>query len=273
MFKAKTKKIEVLATILPNRTANLEKDVFFGNTNIYIDYANVKNWYDKLGWHIDLERLRIFLACFDNIATVNLYHGTLIGDEKSEEEISKIKKCGYTLHTKPVKIMQHSIDARRINIQDPSILKSFIRQTLLRRCDLETVEYLNRKFRAMNQNGELYLEDRKCNFDVEIGRDMLLDFAGNNLDTFVLWSGDSDFYDPLLQLLKDKKKAVLFATAGVVSRELNALQNEGLFIFDIQKIKDFICYNRELGEAAKESLGKAFMTLPLKRKREPLQAL
>ncbi|MDD4358916.1 MAG: NYN domain-containing protein [Candidatus Pacebacteria bacterium] len=93
------------------------------------------------------------------------------------------------------------------------------------------------------------MEDRKCNFDVEIGRDMLLDYERNNIDTFVLWSGDSDFYEPIKQLLEDKKKVILFATARKVSSELNELKKQGLFIYDIQNIRSFICYKKQIIKA------------------------
>lgn len=38
---------------------------------------------------------------------------------------------------------------------------------------IENIEYLNNIFRELNSAGVYYIEDRKCNFDVEIGRDML----------------------------------------------------------------------------------------------------
>ena len=41
-------------------------------------------------------------------------------------------------------------------------------------------------------------------------------------------------------------KVFLFATARKVSRELSALTEQGLMIFDIQKIRDFICWKKEL---------------------------
>jgi hypothetical protein len=74
---------------------------------------------------------------------------------------------------------------------------------------------------------------------------MLLDDK-KGATNFVLWSGDSDFADPVQQLLGDGKKVVLFATARRVSSELNALTHKGLFIFDIQKIRDFICWKKEI---------------------------
>ncbi|MBI5729361.1 MAG: NYN domain-containing protein [Candidatus Magasanikbacteria bacterium] len=97
----------------------------------------------------------------------------------------------------------------------------------------------------MNKKGEYAIQDMKCNFDVEIGVDMLLDCERNSAATFVLWSGDSDFADPVSKLMSAGKKVVLFSTARKISRELSALVQDGLMIFDIQKIRDFICWIRE----------------------------
>jgi len=83
-------------------------------------------------------------------------------------------------------------------------------------------------------------------FDVEIGRDILTDYDKNGIENFVLWSGDSDFADPIKQLLINGKKVVIFATARRVSSELSALTKDGLFIFDIQKIRNFICWKRDI---------------------------
>jgi len=99
----------------------------------------------------------------------------------------------------------------------------------------------------MNKKGIYAIEDFKCNFDVEIGRDMTIDLERDDADTFVLWSGDSDFHDPLNEILSSGEKAILFATARAVSKELNSLKPNGLMIFDIKKIKEFICWKREIG--------------------------
>jgi len=83
---------------------------------------------------------------------------------------------------------------------------------------------------------------------------MLLDYEKNNVDTFILWSGDSDFYDPIFQLLNDNKNVVLFATARRIAVELNNLREEGLKIFDIKKIKEFICWKKQILESQKDPL-------------------
>lgn len=248
MFNPKTEKLEKLAAHHEKVIEQL-KNLLSGSTNMYVDYANVRPWATKLKWHIDFKRLKQFLDSFDNILKVKFYMGTLIGDERSEKEIEEIKKNNYHLRTKPVKIMNFSIDARGIgSLEDKALLQQFIRNSLLRKYTSETIEYLNRRFLDMNRLGEITIQERKCNFDVEIGVDMLLDFERKSTDVFVLWSGDSDFYDPIKKLLDNDKKVVLFATARRVSRELDKLKNEGLIIFDIQKIRNFICWNREIND-------------------------
>ena len=108
------------------------------------------------------------------------------------------------------------------------------------------MERLNNELKLLNQQGILQIDDYKCNFDVEIGRDMLRDYDNDGFDNFVLWSGDSDFAEPINQLLDDQKKVVLFATARRVATELNDLRPKGLLIFDIQKIREFICWKKEM---------------------------
>lgn len=247
MFTAKTLKIQ------KTNPSNNGKNVIFeleklldGNVNMYIDYANIKPWSNYLKWHIDIKRLKQFLDSFDNIKSTKIYAGTLVGDCNSERMIKEMSDCRYDLRTKLVKIMRFSIDASSISAQSKDLLNQFIKSSLMRKYDLKTIEYLNSKFKEWNDLGEHFLEDRKCNFDVEIGRDMLVDHDKNNIDTFILWSGDSDFAEPVAHLLSADKKVILFATSGKVSRELNNLRNQGLLIFDIRKIRNFICWSREI---------------------------
>ncbi len=179
--------------------------------------------------------------------SIKWYQGELISNPWSQDEIKKLKKCKYEIRTKPVKIIKIPIDVSSISIQSPDLLKKFIRKALLRKYEIETVEFLNKKFKEMNDRGIYFIEDRKCNFDVEIGTDMRIDHLRDGIDTFVLWSGDSDFADPIKTLIAAGKKVVLFATAGRVARELNDLVGEGLFIFDIFELRDLICWNGEEG--------------------------
>ena len=254
MFKPKTDRIKEIAEYKQEVIKQLE-DIFSDKTRVYIDYANVRPWSEKLGWHIELKRLKQFLDSFNTIEAVNFYNGYLAGNERSEKEKTEAENNKYFLRTKPVKIMTLSINASSILPDSTVLLSQFIRRALLKKYQITTVEYLNERFKDMNKGGEYFIEDMKCNFDVEIGVDMLLDCERNNAQTFILWSGDSDFADSIEKLIAAGKKVILFATARKVSKELSALANKGLMIFDIQKIRDFICWKKELERKGDPSKG------------------
>lgn len=245
MFKPKTERIQHLAIDKQEVIKQLES-IFGAKTRIYIDYANVRPWSVKLGWHIDLKRLKQFLDSFDTIEAIHFYNGYLAGNERSENEKTEAENCKYILRTKPVKIMDFSINASSILPDSTVLLDQFIRRALLKKYEISTIEYLNERFKDMNKKGEFFIKDMKCNFDVEIGVDMLLDCERNSAEVFVLWSGDSDFADPIEKLMSAGKKVFLFATARKVSKELSALIPKGLMVFDVQKIRDFICWKKEL---------------------------
>lgn len=245
MFNPKTEKIKKLIEDSQTVIKQLE-NILGASTRMYIDYANVRPWSNKLGWHIDSKRLKQFLDSFSVIKAVNFYNGYIEGSERSEKEMKEIENQKYVVRTKPVKILRFPINASSVPSDSTVLLNQFVRRALLRKYEVVTIEYLNERFKDMNKKGEYYIEDRKCNFDVEIGVDMLLDYEKNDVETFVLWSGDSDFADPLEKLLKAGKKVILFATARKVSKELSSLREKGMIIFDIQKIRQFICWNREI---------------------------
>jgi len=245
MFTPKTERIEDIAKDKQEIIKQLE-GVFDQKTGIYIDYANVRPWSVKLDWHIDLKRLKQFLDSFSTIEAVNFYNGYLAGNKRSEREKKETENCKYILRTKPVKIMNFSIDVSSILPDSTILLDQFIRRALLKKYEISTIEYLNERFKDMNKKGEFFIEDMKCNFDVEMGVDMLIDSERNNIQTFALWSGDSDFADPVEKLMSAGRKVILFATARKVSKELSILAEKGLMIFDIQKIHDFICWKKEL---------------------------
>lgn len=250
MFKPKTERIEKLAKLYPGRVTELS-NIFAGKTNVYLDWANMYHWSSKLKWHIQVKRLKQLLDSFTTVNTVNLYNGILAGDEGSRQFISDAKSYDYVVITKPVKIMRLPIDVSGIPSNSPTVLENFIKKPLLYKLDIETIEYLNGKLKELYDHGTKHLEIRKCNFDVEIGRDMMLDFERNNASSFILWSGDSDFADPVKQLMKDKKKVFIFATSRRVSVEL---QETDVPIYDIQKIRNFICEPNEIQEEVRGKL-------------------
>ncbi len=245
MFTPKTDRIKALAVLQPHRIQELE-GLFDKTTNIYIDFANAWYWQEKLGWHIDIKRMKQFIDSFSTVKEVKFYNGELAGNSDSCHIIKTAKEKGYTVKSKAVKIIDLSINVSSVSTTSPEILKQFIRAPLLQKLKIETVEYLNNVLKELNKQGILKLQDRKCNFDVEISVDMILDCKTKEAENFVLMSGDSDFYDPIEQLIAEGKRVILFSTARRVSRELNSLTSRGLLIYDIQKMREFICFQKEI---------------------------
>lgn len=244
MFKATTARLQQLAQLFPQRITELER-LLLGRTNIYIDYANVLHWSKKLGWKINLKRFKQFFSSFSQVQQLNLYYGTLQGSPNSELLLRQADALGYRVITKPVKVMYLSIDVRRTPKNSKRVLSNLVKSPLLHYCKPAVIQCLNQQLLELNQSGISRLRLLKCNFDVEIGRDMLLDFSRDEANTFVLMSGDSDFAEPVQQLLIDNKQVVIAATARRVSVELG---RTGAKIFDIAKIKNFICFSREISK-------------------------
>ena len=250
MFTPKTDRIKKLAELFPKNIENMS-EILRGSTKIYIDWQNVIYWQEKLGWHFSLKRLKQFFDSFDTVQEVIIYTGTLEGDEKSEKQIKEIESCEYVLSTKPVKLIKISIDTTSIPDDSPAILKNFMKKNFLSKLDIDTVKYLNKKLLLLNKQGINYIEELKCNFDVEMGIDMLLDCERDKTESFMLWSGDSDFANSIIQLKNSGKKVTLVSVSGKVSPELSETNT---FIFDVRKIKEFICFPREIPQIIKDKI-------------------
>ena len=244
MFVAKTKRIKELAKLFPDVIKKLDTGIFENPTGVYIDWANVLYWQDRrLGWHFCIKRQKQFFDSFDTVQFVKIYTGTLEGNEKSEETIRELNAFGYEVITKPVKLMKISIDASSVPENSPVLLQQFIAKPLLKQFDTATIITLNRKLKELNQKGIFHIEDMKCNFDVEMGGDMLADLKANKIKNFIVQSADSDFANPVKQIINNGKEPIIFATPRKISSEL---ATSGAYAFDVQKISQFICWAKEI---------------------------
>lgn len=251
MFTPKTERIEKLAQLFPKVISEIE-NIFDKPSHVYIDWQNVIHWQEKLGWHFHLERMKQFFDSFDTIQSVKIYTGTLDGNPKAEEQLRGLEKSKYLVTTKPVKFMKLYIDVSSIPKDSPAILKNFLKKSFLSKIDIETVEFLNGKLALLNKQGILYFEEPKCNFDVELGMDVQRDFEAGGTENFVLWSTDGDFADPIGRVMKSGKKVVVFALGGMVAPEIG---ESGCFVVDVRKIKEFICWPKELPQSIKTKIG------------------
>jgi uncharacterized LabA/DUF88 family protein len=235
MFKAKTVELDALAKKFPERIKELEK-LLDDKTIVYIDFANVNGSVRKLGWKVDLKKLKELLFSF-GIIEARFYFGHYPGDQRSRGFITLAHKVGYIIRTKPRKVMHISIDVTSISKGSPDILSSFISDKLLKELRVEVVEYLNEELRVLNKAGKISIEEQKCNFDVEIGTDMRVE---KRAKSFCLWSGDSDFADTLNYLISEGMRISVFGTAKRIASELNELKSKGVTIYDLKKLREFI---------------------------------
>ena len=216
-----------------------------GTTHVYIDYANVRAKCEKKHWTLDLLKTYNVLRGLGTVPSIKIYFGTIVGNRSSEGFVALLRRIQYEVITKPVKFINLSIDVSGIPKDSPDIVRNFIEPCLLRKLNVEAIEYLNGHLRALNGLRMLSIEMMKCNFDVEIATDMLLDNELRSVETFCLWTGDSDFASPISRLL-DAQKRVIVISDGVAP-ELDSLRPDGLRIYDLKKLKDIVGVEKQRG--------------------------
>jgi len=80
----------------------------------------------------------------------------------------------------------------------------------------ELIDYL--------EKSGIVIEEPKCNFDVELGMDMLDD--ADKLTAVLLFSGDSDLLRPLERVKVKGKKIGVVGVRGRVAGELHNIKNK-----------------------------------------------
>lgn len=75
-----------------------------GKTAVFIDWANVHGWEEKLRWEIDLHKLHQYLQLYKQVKDTRFYFGTDT-HPASKEQIKQARKVGFKIITKPVKYL------------------------------------------------------------------------------------------------------------------------------------------------------------------------
>ncbi len=165
----------------------------------YIDGANIFYTQKDIGFSINWQKMKDYLKERWDILEIKYYIGIKEEDDKIKGYLRYLDAIGITPITKPVKIIK--IDKNHILAQ----LKNF-------------------------------KEIHKCNFDVEMTADILLDRS--QIDEILLFSGDSDF-DYLAKKLQDLgKRMTVFSSRKMLSWELKLTARKYIFLEDlIDKIK------------------------------------
>ena len=164
-------------------------------TKAYIDGANIFYIQKDIGFSIDWKKMKDYLQKKWDILEMRYYVGIKQNDEKMTRYLRYLDAVGITPATKPLKI---------IKIDKNHIL-------------------------ARSKN---YKEIYKCNFDVEMTADILLDRS--QINEILLFSGDSDF-DYLAKKLRDLgKKVTVFSSRKMLSWELKLTTKRYIFIEDLK---------------------------------------
>jgi hypothetical protein len=192
----------------------------YGRIFSFVDFSNVNKWFEKdnQDWNnkllagdeklaIDLEKLKSFADVFSD--KTRIYYGEdpkNIGSLSFTYVIRKIfgKRC---VMTKDVQKIKHALG-------------------------LDELEGVKGIF--TNEEGEKYIEIRKCNFDVEISVDAIKMIE--HYDTFCIFSGDADFVY-LNNFLRKKGKKVIIVKGGYITTKLRETAD---LVVNAQNIKKHI---------------------------------
>ncbi|MBI2267990.1 MAG: NYN domain-containing protein [Candidatus Blackburnbacteria bacterium] len=204
----------------------MEKSVFKlrlqGKTAVFIDWANVYGWTNRLNKEVDPRKLYRYLKSYKDIDDLYFYYG-LDKHPKSKQFLRKVKQIGFDVVTKEVKYIPVSIDASHFKHITREIKESLNIIKHLETEDIEKIlQILNRKVLR-----------RKCDFDIEIALDCFENLG--KYKSFVFFSGDGDFATLYKRLIKAKKQVVVVYAPGHIGREIWEIQR-GLFKVNIQNM-------------------------------------
>jgi len=164
---------------------------------VYVDGANVFYMQKKdIKFDIDWKKMKEYLQKEWDVVEVLYYLGIKEKDANRSSYLKYLDHLGFKVITKPLKVI-------KIDHEHP--------------------------LHQLHKYTEIY----KCNFDVEITTDILLDRV--NIDEVILFSGDSDF-DYLVQKLKNAGKGVtIFSSRKMLSWELKMTSRKYVFLEDIKE--------------------------------------
>ena len=166
---------------------------------VYIDGANMFYTQKKLGWFIDWKKVKDYLKEKWDVLELRYYVGIKEGDEKMPSFLRYLDAIGFSPVTKPLKEI-------KIDENEP-------------------------KFKIYP-----YPQIYKCNFDVEMTTDILLDRT--ILDEIILFTGDSDLVYLVKKLRDLGKNVIVFSSRKMLAWELKLTVNKYVFSEDIKdKIK------------------------------------
>lgn len=192
----------------------------YGRIFTFIDFSNANKWFEKdnQDWNnkllaederinIDLEKLKTFTDIFSE--RTRSYYG---------EDPKNSRSLAFTY------VMRKIFGKRDVVTKDLQKIKHYF----------DTDEQLPLKYVEKDEDGKIYIEIRKSNFDVEIAVDAIKMIE--HYDTFCLLSGDADFVY-LNNFLRKKGKKVIIIKGGYITTKL---KESATLVINAQNIKKHI---------------------------------
>lgn len=187
---------------------NKETSIF-----VYLDLTNMFHWQDVLGWKFRIEDVIFQLFTFQNIKEIKIYYGFNPRDNKNSEAFhNRIKKTGAILRTKPMKFISKTIQEGM-----------FFQRKTFTLFDGGVKNKIQELIDELQKSG-MFIEEPKCNFDVEMAMDMLDDTE--KFTAVLIFSGDSDLYAPLERLKVKGKKIAVVSVRGKMAGELHDIKDK-----------------------------------------------
>jgi uncharacterized LabA/DUF88 family protein len=172
-----------------------------------LDLSNMFHWQDTLHWQFSVYEVVKQLSSIKYVKEIRIYYGLNNHDlDKSKNFHRRLRECGAILITKPVKWIKKSV-----------CKELFVKSSTLSLLDSEAHIKLD-EFIIYLQEKQLYIEEPKCNFDVEMALDIL--DSSEKISSIFLFSGDSDMHEPVNRLRLKGKKTYVFGVRNQVSQEL-----------------------------------------------------
>lgn len=164
---------------------------------VYIDGANIFYTQRKLGWSFDWKKIKDCLKEQYFISEFRYYVGIKKDDVKMSGYLKYLDAIGFIVITKPIKVIKISND---------------------------------HPMRKLYNYSEIY----KSNFDVEITTDMIFD--RQNIDEYILFSGDSDFEYLVKRLKGVGKKVIIYSSRKTLSWELKLAASKYIYLEDNKEV-------------------------------------
>mgnify|MGYP003590110766 CR=1 FL=1 len=101
----------------------------------------------------------------------------------------------------------------------------------------KNAQCLHKSLLTLNEIITKEIKRRKCDFDVEISRDIYKNF--NEIDTLILFSGDGDFKAIIEDFIRSNKKVIVVYGAGHLGKEISSL-NDGIFKCNVKRLREFV---------------------------------